>query len=226
MTCFRGNFTSCLFWVKDFCILIFCLKWRVIEWCGQIQQLPKTESPLESRSRQNSIIFFLGHGRWSQKDRIEKNCSWWVFFVWEANLSYKKTSPTQTLGGPVFGSHLVLLKIISTVFWLYVNIPQILKYVDIPGIFPNSIMPFHNMEPKLVQCFFSQHQQNQLHGVNLLINPISLKMRLLHFFQMSRARFLIVLRSLCTVIYLLNTTLTLFLLRPYIQTKTLNCKQN
>ena len=63
MTCFRGNFTSCLFWVKDFCILIFCLKWRVIEWCGQIQQLPKTESPLESRSRQNSIIFFLGHGR-------------------------------------------------------------------------------------------------------------------------------------------------------------------
>ena len=59
-------------------------------------------------------------------------------------------SPTHILGGPVFGSHLELLKLSLSFFRLDVPNLEILKIGDIPGMSSNSIMPFHNLDPKLV----------------------------------------------------------------------------
>ena len=53
-------------------------------------------------------------------------------------------------GSPVFGSHLELLRLTLTFFRLEVHDLQILKIVDLPGMSPNSIMPFHNLNLKLV----------------------------------------------------------------------------
>ena len=64
--------------------------------------------------------------------------------------SHIKTSPMQILGSPVFGSHLELLKITVTLFRLAVRILHILNCADIPGMSPQSIMPFYNLDPKLI----------------------------------------------------------------------------
>ena len=93
-------------------------------------------------------------------------------------------SPTQVLDGSIFGSHLVVLKTILTIFRLNVHILQILKYVDISSMSPNSIMLFHNIDSTLIHCL-SRYQQNRPHRVNLLISATPLKVRLLHFLKES-----------------------------------------
>ena len=71
-------------------------------------------------------------------------------FFLEWATSHIKRPQTQISGGPVFGSHLELLKTTLTLFRLGVPNLKILQIGDIPGMFSNFTMPFHNCDPKLV----------------------------------------------------------------------------
>ena len=91
-------------------------------------------------------------------------------------------SLAQTLGGPIFDTHLELLKITPTFFRSNVPNFEILQVGDIPDMSSNSIMSFHNDLSMLVHCL-SRHQQNRPHGVDLLISATPLKVLLLRFLK-------------------------------------------
>ena len=89
------------------------------------------------------------------------------------------------LGGPVLRSNLALLKIISTIFRLDVHILQILKYAYIPGMSPNSTMPFHT--PHDWSIVFLSINKIGFRVVNLSISATLLKVRPLHFLKGARS---------------------------------------
>ena len=76
----------------------------------------------------------------------------------------QKCSPTQNLSTPSVGSQNGPLKPPATCLELKVHNLQILKIVDLQGMSTNSIMPSHNVDPKLVH-WLSRVQQNWPCGV-------------------------------------------------------------
>ena len=70
----------------------------------------------------------------------------------------QKGSPNQFLSTPSFGAQKRLFKVRLTFLGLPVRILQILNFSDIPGMSTSVIMPFHNVDPKLVHRL-SQGQQ-------------------------------------------------------------------
>ena len=64
--------------------------------------------------------------------------------------SHTKKQPNQFLDTPSFRAQKGLFKAPLTFLGLAVCIQQILNFADIPGMSTSSIMPFHNVDPKLV----------------------------------------------------------------------------
>ena len=73
-----------------------------------------------------------------------------MFFFLGGPPLVQKKSPTQISNSPVFDTHLELLSITLTLFSTDVPNLEVLPIGDIPGMSPNSIMPFHNDVSKLV----------------------------------------------------------------------------
>ena len=81
----------------------------------------------------------------------------WIFSL-QHPAPIQNGTPNQILGTPTFGSQNRPIKMPPTYFRLDVPNLEILPCGDIPSISTNSIMPFHNVDPKLLHCFIQLHQ--------------------------------------------------------------------
>ena len=84
-------------------------------------------------------------------------CSGSIFFL-QRPAPIQNGTPNQNLGTPTFGSQNRPIKVPPTYFRLDVPNLEILPRGDIPSISTNSIMPFNNVDPKLLHCFIQLHQ--------------------------------------------------------------------